>query len=457
MMKENMLFEECNERYGLTEKDISKLFGKTEASIRKDIFDQNVIGQEITNILASPEKTLSLVEANKFTSVKTTYNKVVQKIWQQIDNEYNDVIKGYAFVKKVKKNELGFRKDGEKGAGSFVLIPKKCAESFWENITKELDIRTENGEYVPFVEINICFHARDDREVYVPGYNPFKLTYQNGRRLEDPSFVDNHDEYRLYSVKSGIELRPEDYIVITENPCEENKYDFIVIHKEEVESYEKIDRIVEKRRTGAATAAIVPLYEFVKNAISIHGVQWSEYCNVDVCDNNSDSELVSINTDKKIIDEDTVNRMLELALIQDDIVTAKRHVNAIVRDSKFRNAILSQYGYRCAVTGHSMVYGNKACLQGCHIYPKNMGGSDNPKNGICLEYNMHWLFDNGFFTITQDYKVRVHENVMEKEEFAYLSKYDGSLIFLPNDRRLWPDKEQLKKHEEYVYGSFCKN
>jgi predicted restriction endonuclease len=54
-------------------------------------------------------------------------------------------------------------------------------------------------------------------------------------------------------------------------------------------------------------------------------------------------------------------------------------------------------------------------LQAAHIIPTELGGSDNPTNEIPLSRNLHWAFDRGFFTIDEDYTVKVHPSVLNIE------------------------------------------
>ena len=72
---------------------------------------------------------------------------------------------------------------------------------------------------------------------------------------------------------------------------------------------------------------------------------------------------------------------------------------------------------------------------------------------MALERNLHWAFDKGFFTVTDEYKVEVHPEAMR---VPYLSEKHGQTLVVPEDSRTRPNIESLKWHRENVFGLFLK-
>ena len=116
----------------------------------------------------------------------------------------------------------------------------------------------------------------------------------------------------------------------------------------------------------------------------------------------------------------------------------------------FRDFVLHAYGYKCAITGKSIRYKTLNNLEAAHIQPKAQAGTFLPCNGVALCRDMHWAFDKGFITISDDYRVIVHEEMRE----SILSEIDGIQITVPQEPYFQPEKKFLKHHRENIFGLF---
>ena len=63
---------------------------------------------------------------------------------------------------------------------------------------------------------------------------------------------------------------------------------------------------------------------------------------------------------------------------------------------------------------------------------------------------MHWAFDKGFITLTDDYIIQVHPEVQD----TILSEYNGKQIMIPLVEYFRPEKKFLKHHREKIFGLF---
>jgi len=122
-------------------------------------------------------------------------------------------------------------------------------------------------------------------------------------------------------------------------------------------------------------------------------------------------------------------------------------INRKVRDAAFRRTVCGAYGYRCAVTGLVITdtIGN-AEVQAAHIWSVADGGPDTVQNGLALSGTVHWLFDRFLIALTDDFGLLVSPRV--PPSFAALLVPQASRILLPQDRRLMPNLEYVRKHRK---------
>ena len=118
--------------------------------------------------------------------------------------------------------------------------------------------------------------------------------------------------------------------------------------------------------------------------------------------------------------------------------------------TSFRDFVMTGYGNKCAITGNVIRWNNYNNLEAAHIYPKSHGGEFLPSNGIAMCRDLHWAFDKGFFTINDDFTVKVHDDI----DSDFLREFDGQQIRLPEDPFFIPNKDNLKYHRDNVFGLF---
>jgi len=122
----------------------------------------------------------------------------------------------------------------------------------------------------------------------------------------------------------------------------------------------------------------------------------------------------------------------------------------LFNSSSFRDFVLLGYQGRCAITNEVISYERLNNLEAAHIKPKAHTGSFLPCNGIAMSRDMHWAFDKGMFTINEDYRVQVHDDIRE----TCLNKYHNQIISLPKDDFFKPEKLFLAYHQSNIFGLF---
>jgi hypothetical protein len=125
------------------------------------------------------------------------------------------------------------------------------------------------------------------------------------------------------------------------------------------------------------------------------------------------------------------------------------------RDAAFRNVVLANYGYSCAVTGQRFYSPRYVEADGAHIIGKDVRGTDDPRNGIALSRSTHWAFDRGIFTISDQYEVVVNPKISAASiaKFAVI-EMDRKRILLPTDECYWPHRDALAWHKQEVFDRF---
>lgn len=119
--------------------------------------------------------------------------------------------------------------------------------------------------------------------------------------------------------------------------------------------------------------------------------------------------------------------------------------------SFFRNAVLSSYEYRCAISGIKV----QGLLVASHIIPWSQDETRraDPTNGLCLNALYDRAFDRGLITFDKDLRLVVSELLKKDKppEFQQLNfiRIEGCSLILPH--RFQPDKAALEHHREFIF------
>jgi putative restriction endonuclease len=119
------------------------------------------------------------------------------------------------------------------------------------------------------------------------------------------------------------------------------------------------------------------------------------------------------------------------------------------REARFRLDIVSSYHYTCALTGFRiLLISSGSIIDAAHIHEFADSRNNDVRNGIALCKNAHWLFDNGLWTITDDYtiSVAVGNFFEDSPNQRPLSDYHGQKIRLPSSPAHYPDPVHLDWH-----------
>jgi putative restriction endonuclease len=127
-------------------------------------------------------------------------------------------------------------------------------------------------------------------------------------------------------------------------------------------------------------------------------------------------------------------------------------VNRWARSACFRQQVLTAYGNRCSVTRMQL-----RLVDAAHILPVEADETtDDVRNGIALSPTYHRAFDGGLIYIDDDYIMNINP---ERELQLVTLNLDGGMddfkcylgkrIYLPPDKRQWPDISMIRKANKY--------
>ena len=124
------------------------------------------------------------------------------------------------------------------------------------------------------------------------------------------------------------------------------------------------------------------------------------------------------------------------------------------REARFRLSVVPAYEYTCALTRYRCVTVDAGSIvDACHIHPFSDSRNNHPRNGIALSKNAHWLFDQGLWSLTDNYEVMVARDRFDEagQEACLLQRMAGTRILLPRDERLWPDPAYVAWHRTHRF------
>lgn len=150
--------------------------------------------------------------------------------------------------------------------------------------------------------------------------------------------------------------------------------------------------------------------------------------------------------------------LVGLLVPPDDVVKADARLYEAARErgreARFRLTVVPAYNYTCALTGYRVTtVRSGSIVDAAHIHQFADSRNNHPQNGIALCKNAHWLFDQGLWSVTDDYEIIVAINRFDESghESFLLKEMTGRRIGLPSNRAYWPDKTHLAWHRRHKF------
>ena len=162
----------------------------------------------------------------------------------------------------------------------------------------------------------------------------------------------------------------------------------------------------------------------------------------DILQVNQDFEQISQNEIQALEETDNLDK-------QPKIILRK----SLIRNAFFRKAVVYLYDYRCAFCRLKVMRAmTQNIVDGAHIKPFAKFFDSRANNGISLCKNHHWAFDQGWFTIDDNYKIIVASDLEEDSPNGKTMKdFQGEIILLPNSEQNLPRLDALQWHRLNVF------
>jgi len=120
------------------------------------------------------------------------------------------------------------------------------------------------------------------------------------------------------------------------------------------------------------------------------------------------------------------------------------------RERSFMFNVRAAYSNRCAMTGLKLINGGgRPEVQAAHIQPVALNGPDAVRNGLALSGTVHWMFDRGQLSVSDDYRILIAKKHVPEDAARLLNQ--NRTIHLPKDQTLFPNAQYLKFHRDHVF------
>ncbi len=319
------------------------------------------------------------------------------------------------YIKRLKSQELG---SGTVARGRYFYISKSVLAFFpplSQTITNDMALLSViNVSLDPTTSIYCSFVYHND-----------KHTKPDGTR----------DEYRMYL---NTEIDPdrayfqENDIVVFEKVANQ-AHTYLLYRFDNTDSiYNELERLIDESTIRGGHALVEDIEGLEEIEVTIEA-----------------EEQISVISDE--VNTRVVNLFAENEQLF-DAEEMEQGAHLFTADS-FRNFVLNSYGKVCAITGDVIEWNSYNNLEAAHIKPRAHHGPFLPCNGICMSKDFHWAFDKGFFTINDDFTIKVHPDIRD----TALNEYDGQSIQVPEGDFFKPCPKYLKYHRDEIYGLFLRS
>lgn len=128
-----------------------------------------------------------------------------------------------------------------------------------------------------------------------------------------------------------------------------------------------------------------------------------------------------------------------------------------VRDRIFRTLVLKAYDRRCAFTGFQFINGGgRAEVEAAHIKSVSAKGPDVVQNGLALSGTVHWMFDRGLLSLSEDRRILMSNQINDVDGVRKILLPDGQAKF-PDSQKDHPDPKFLQWHRENCFKGVALN
>src|SRR5205085_12325102 len=104
----------------------------------------------------------------------------------------------------------------------------------------------------------------------------------------------------------------------------------------------------------------------------------------------------------------------------------------------------------CAVSTIGLATRSVSEAQAAHVVPLGRGGADEPRNGLTLTSTLHWAFDRGLFSISDERRVIVPVRVRSISSNDWLIQFHDRAIVEARTSSLRTASDAFEWHRQNV-------
>ncbi len=141
----------------------------------------------------------------------------------------------------------------------------------------------------------------------------------------------------------------------------------------------------------------------------------------------------------------------QFTLFDSDRSAIEKLTKLKARDTAFRKKLIQTYGPTCLASGELMEAPSGIFnIDAAHIVPVKAGGTDDIRNGLLLSKDIHWAFDKGLFSITNNYSIVLSEFARVSEHAEAIKRVAGVEMQF-GDAALRPHENALAWHRKNIF------
>ncbi len=303
------------------------------------------------------------------------------------------------YVRKLNAQELGYRNGIPRGAGKYILVSKKL-----------------EGFFPDFDKLNPIIDEEPSISIGIVNTSTSKLVYC---------------EYVWHTKSRHKGKDKRIYLNIDVDPANSyfNLNDYVVFYKHEYD--------------GSFIYVVFKFNEADRNYKNLesltNGDSHTWHDKIDFID----TENIKFN--ETLLSEKTKDKHKRRGESNSESTCASQ--------DEFKSLIRINYNDKCAVRNSNINIINSegkkySNLIAAHIMPDISNGPLRPDNGILLSQDLHWAFDFGGWTLSDDKKIIVHPKLLNTE----LNQFNEKKIFLPLDKQFQPSLKYINFHREKIFG-----
>ncbi|MEX2381682.1 MAG: HNH endonuclease [Opitutales bacterium] len=122
------------------------------------------------------------------------------------------------------------------------------------------------------------------------------------------------------------------------------------------------------------------------------------------------------------------------------------------RCARFAVQVVTKYQFTCALSGYRCLTADGAAIvDAAHIEQWAKNQNDDPQNGLALSKNAHWAFDEGLWSVGDDWRIIVSTYRLSESgpEALKLAPYGGRLLQFAEGTSMRPRMEFFRSHRRH--------